>query len=649
MLILLLLIVCSSVNASGLLSPDEEECDTLHGSLYLKFNLDIKKRNILMMLVPRLYAIYDGSRFYVGESYGKYDYVKSRHEFRFNEQLRIGTIKYRSTVFPNLIDYVAPHLYNETLFNDNILSPFHKKNRRFYKYDTFVQGDLAYLGFRPRVRNSNLTSGNAILDVKTQKIKSAHLSGEFDLINYSVNVVMDTLFNTPQYCSLDSRFKMLGNDINTKLFARYNNTAELPSDLTDSNNPELMKRARVDSLTQREKAAYDSVYTKTDSTEADGQQQSRFKHTMNNIGDALYKYLIRRPSIGDNSRELSMSPVLDPFALGYSGHTGVSYRIKLWAWLTFNDNQDISLAPRIGYNFRQNQVYINAPLRYTFNRKRDGWLELYVSNGNHISNGILLEKIKNVGHRDTIDWEKMDIDYFRDFQTSLQSNIPIGRHFHIGLGAVYHRRSAVNSGKLNELGERTLYHSFAPSFTFMYTPSSYVSYTFNYERGIPHLLGGDSRYERMEFDSQFAVRYNRLTSLNIRFGTGLYTNMDSNNFVDYDMFSENYLPDAWDDDWTGRFFLLNSDLYNASKYYIRSNVSYESPILATAYIPFLGYFIEKERVYISNLLLHKTSPYTEMGYAFTTRYFSLGIFTSFFGKKFQEIGTKINIELFNRW
>lgn len=648
----MLLLLCSNgINASGLNGPDETERDTLHGSLYLKFNLDIKRRNILMMLVPRLYAIYDGSRFYVGESYGQYDYYPPKQEFRFNEKLRIGTIKYQSTVFPNLIDYITPHLYEETLFNENVLSPFNKKNRRFYRYDTFLQGNIAFLTFRPRVRNSTLTSGNAIIDYSTQKVMHAHFSGEFDHIRYSVNVVMDTIKNIPQHCQLHSRFKLLGNDIETSLLARYNNTADIPSSITSSNNPELMKRARVDSLTQREKAAYDSVYCTPDTSSQTASEgsSSRFRNTMNNVGNALYKYLIRRPSIGNSSSELSMSPVLDPFAIGYSGHTGISYRIKLWAWLTFNDNQDISLAPRIGYNFRQDQIYINAPLRYTFNRKRDGWLELYVSNGNHISNGILLDKIKNVGHRDTLDWDKLDIDYFRDFQTSLQSNIPIGRHFHIGLGAVYHRRSAVNPGKLSELGERTLYHSFAPSFTFMYTPSSYVSYTFNYERGIPHLLAGDSRYERMEFDSQFAVRYNRLTSLNIRFGTGLYTNMDSNNFVDYDMFAENYLPDAWDDDWTGRFFLLNSDLYNASKYYIRSNVSYESPILAAAYIPFLGYFVEKERVYISNLLLHKTSPYTEMGYAFSTRYFSFGIFTSFFGRKFREVGTKIDIELFNRW
>lgn len=645
------MIVCCSAGASGYPHPDEVTADSLHGNLYLKFNLDIRRRNILMMFVPRLYDIYDGSRFYVGESYGSYVCMPKGHDFRYDERLRISTIRNRRNVLPMVFDYVETEFDEETLFNGKILSPFHERNKRFYKYHTYVMNGKRYLSFRPRVRNSVLVSGSAVMGHNSQEIMNVYLHGEHDHMGYDVNVMMDTLKKMPIRCDLRSTFKFLGNDIETRLMLRYGKKADQPtivSDIADSNDPQLMQLVRVGTLTEREQTAYDSVYRKVETVEG-VEDQKGWRHTTDDVGKVMYKYFIRRPSITKGNRELSMTPVLDPFAIGYSKHTGVSYRVNLQAYLSINDNKDLNLSPRIGYNFRQHQLYFNAPLRYTFNRQSDGWLELYVSNGNRISNGILLEKIKNVNRRDTIDWNSLDIDYFRDFQTSLRSNIPLTRHTHLGVGAVFHRRSAVNKSKLIEIGERAMYHSFAPSLTFTYAPSRLVSYKLNYERGIPRILNCDSRYERMEFDSQFTIRYNPLTNLNMRFGAGLYTNMASNDFVDYGMFAENYLPDTWNDDWTGRFFLLSSDLYNASKYYIRSNVSYETPLLLTAYIPFAGYYIEKERMYISTLQLHKTSPYTEMGYAFTTRFFSFGVFAGFFGRRFQEFGTKINVELFNRW
>lgn len=649
--LVILFVFCNiGTKASETKITDEFANDTLKGNLYLKFNLDIKRRNVLLMLVPRLYAISDGARYYVGETYGDYDYNKRKHEFDYHEKLRIGTIKNQSTVFPNLLDYIYPHVYDETLFNEYILSPFHPSNKRFYKYTSMPLGDMEYVRFRPRVRNSTLTSGTALINTKTKKIIDASFSGEFDLIDYGVNVVMDTVKNMPEKCYLHSRFKLLGNNVTTTLFARYNCDTQLPTNIPDSNSPELMAKVRKDSLTTKELEAYNIEYPKREVKDTIVEEK-RKKNIFEKVGDVLYDYLIRKPSYGKNGTELSMTPILDPLALGYSGHTGLSYRMKFWGyWKIKNDrNNYITLEPYVGYSFKQKQLYVNVPLRYTFNLKRDGWAELYVSNGNHISNSLLTEKIKNVGRRDTLDFDALNLEYFRNYEMSLKSNIPIGRFFHVGLAAVYHRRAAINMYKMKELGEKTTYHSFAPSFTFKYTPSSYVSYVFNYERSIPHLLGCDSKYERMELDAQFAVRYNALTSLNLHLGGGMYTDMESNDFVDYTNFAENYLPDAWDNDWTGHFFLLNSDYYNASKYYIRANLSYESPIVLCAHIPYVGYYLEKERIYISNVLMQKTRPYTELGYAFTTRYASFGVFTSFFGTHFQEIGTKIELELFSRW
>jgi hypothetical protein len=119
--------------------------------------------------------------------------------------------------------------------------------------------------------------------------------------------------------------------------------------------------------------------------------------------------------------------------------------------------------------------------------------------------------------------------------------------------------------------------------------------------------------------------------------------------MDFSNFRDNNLPGGWDDDWTGNFQLLSSKLYNESMYYLRGNVSYESPLLAASMVPVVGRFVERERVYLSSLLIDKHRPYTEIGYGFTTRLVSLAFFSSFSGFEYQESGIKFAFELFRRW
>ena len=88
---------------------------------------------------------------------------------------------------------------------------------------------------------------------------------------------------------------------------------------------------------------------------------------------------------------------------------------------------------------------------------------------------------------------------------------------------------------------------------------------------------------------------------------------------------------------------------NQSDYYIRGHISFESPLLALAWIPGVGRLFEMERVYLSTLSIDHTRPYFELGYGFTNRYFSTGIFASFLNTKFQRIGCRFTIELFRRW
>jgi hypothetical protein len=170
----------------------------------------------------------------------------------------------------------------------------------------------------------------------------------------------------------------------------------------------------------------------------------------------------------------------------------------------------------------------------------------------------------------------------------------------------------------------------------------------DYERG---LKGNDVNmtYERWEMDASLKHKMRRMQTLNMRLGGGLYTRKDKNYFMDFTNFRDENLPEGWDDDWSGNFQLLRSRLYNASNYYVRGNVSFESPLLAASMVPVLGRYVERERIYLSSLSIAHTRLYSELGYGFTCRFASVAFFASFLNTEFQESGCKFTFELFRRW
>ena len=66
-------------------------------------------------------------------------------------------------------------------------------------------------------------------------------------------------------------------------------------------------------------------------------------------------------------------------------------------------------------------------------------------------------------------------------------------------------------------------------------------------------------------------------------------------------------------------------------------------------MPLLGRYVERERFYLSTLSIDNTRLYSELGYSFTCRVFSMGIFGSFLNTTYQDIGCKFTFELFRKW
>lgn len=618
--------------------------------VYIKSDINTLKRNATLMIVPSMYSVSRGNRSYVGEALGVLKFKKFTN-FTFEESATISTVPHSRRILPHLIYYIVPNLYGECLFRNNILSPFNRENRSMYKYIvTSSNFGRVIVHFRPRHANTQLVWGYAMLDTQTGRIIRTSIKGEFDMIKFDVRVDMgheDRMSIFPRKSNVSAVFSLMGNKISSQLSAIFDDNIALPDSI--KNLRELMDSLRPRPITQHEEETYLAHFgNPTDSVVRDSLKKKKSKF-YDVAWDVIGDYLIGSMSAKNERGSIKMSPLVNPLYLSYSKRKGLSYKMKIGARYRFSDNVNLSLNPQIGYNFKIKKIFVNAPLRFTFDKSHDGWVELSLQNGNVITNSEVLKKIKGE-NRDTINFSSLQLDYFKDYSVNLKSNFDFSRRFGISLGASYHSREALNKEAMWQSGNPSIYRSFAPSISFTLIPFKHGPvFTANYERSFTRVMRSNTEYERVELDAVYNKKLHRLRQYNIRVGGGFYTNKSSQYFVDFENFHENYLPGGWDDDWTGDFQLLNSEWYNASRYYFRTNLSYESPMMILSWLPWLGNFVETERFYYSYLEIESTRPYSEIGYAFSTRFVSVGLFASFLTGHFNEIGTKFTFELFRKW
>lgn len=242
----------------------------------------------------------------------------------------------------------------------------------------------------------------------------------------------------------------------------------------------------------------------------------------NSFGD----YVINRTKGNFGTKDqgaFRISPILNPLYLSYSGRRGVTYKLKLNGSYKFSLNRDISIEFKAGYSFKQNQFYFNIPIRFNFNKRRNGYIGLDIGNGNRITNSSIVDQIKHES-LDSIDWDKLELDYFKDFYVKFMVNYDLSNKWSVKPGMIYHRRSAVNEAGFVAANRPTTYYSFAPSLEIQFRPSGWSGpiITADYERGV-RIGSADMDYERFEFDVSWKKNFYSLRSMSLRLGSGFYT------------------------------------------------------------------------------------------------------------------------------
>ena len=652
-------------------------------NVYTKHIYQTHRRNLTLWAIPDMYKMADGERLLVSEQYGRFTF-RTVGDYTNKQQVYNTTIRRNRHLMPVLVKFMTPDLYGTTLYEDHMLSPFCRENKMYYHYSTVpLSNHQMRLYFRPRiVPNTQLVTGRATVDCITGRIDQAEMEGEFDMIHFQTLTMQgeDGLRALlPKYSITDIVFKFAGNNISSHFEAVFDCPVTLPDTVDVEDDRALMDSVRPISLTEEEISIFEDwarnhgllteaedsieeeeevdtlsisatlVGKKKVDEEGEEEEHKESHNYLKEIGwDLIGENLFNSHTLRTKHARFDMSSIIDPQYISYSRSKGLAYKMKFYACYDFDDNTWITLRPQIGYNFKLNEIYYSIPLRFIYDPKKDAGIDATYGKDNRIGNSSVLDEIKEE-HGDIEGLDDQDLDLFDDYYMSLYYHIKPKNWWSVRSGVMVHQRRAINPEAMEQYGKFSKYYSVAPSVTLRLNPWENAPYlTINYERGIK-LKNNYINYERWEADASYKYRMRRTEQINVRVGAGLYTAKSNNYFLDFANFRANNLPDGWDDDWSGDFQLLSSRLYNESSYYIRGHLSYEAPLLGAFLTPYAGRLVERERIYLSTLSIDHTRQYSELGYGFSCRFVSIGVFASFLNTQYQDMGVKFTFELFRRW
>lgn len=648
-----------SYPAQTRLAYNVSDNDTVTTNVYTKYRIQVLRRNVTMLTVPNMFHIAHGQqRDFFGEMYSTVKLTKHSNADSFRH-VHVSTIRHRRSTLSVARHYSAPRVYGVTMVDDHLLSPFHEGNRSYYKYTTNDADSMtAIVGFRPKLENTQLVKGEATVEKATGRLICTTMEGEFDMMKFVLNVEMgkegkETL--RPEICDADVLMLFLGNKIKADFTTVCNLPDTLPMTIANVDSLPLMEQLRPIPLNE------DEVYpvaepADTLAAEVEPEKEdSRIKDAADAVWDAIQDNMLSRISadFGDaDKHQFRIGPIFNPLYFDYSKSRGFIYRLHTDFQYRLGPNSRLLWELEGGYAFKQRRVYFDMPLTWHFNQRNNGFVRISWANGNDISSSDVLDRVKQFHRNDTIDFDAMHLDYFRNMSLKLTVGYALSSHVNAQLGISYYRRSAVNPLVMSQMGEPTVYKTFAPTLEVTWRPMGERGpvFTAAYEHAIPHVMSGDVRYARWEFDGAYVLPLPCTRSLSLRAGAGFYASKGTERyFLDYAYFRRNNIPGGWRDKYTGEFELLHSDWYNASDYYVRSNATYESPMLILNRLPWVGSLVERERIYLSALAVRNYSPFVEFGYGLTNRLCSVTTFFGFSPHGYEGFGFRFGFELFSDW
>ena len=200
-----------------------------------------------------------------------------------------------------------------------------------------------------------------------------------------------------------------------------------------------------------------------------------------------------------NQGYLRINPLLNPLYMGYDNHRGFIYKFDIRLKYAFTSNSEISTRFNAGYSFKRKQLHFKLPVMFYYNKKRNGFIQAEVGNGNWIKNGHAqnaAEEAYNATHEDTLSVKYPKMIYFKDSYFRLVNNNDISQNWGVQFGIILHRRNAVEKYAYQLAGMPDHYTSAAPTIQLQWRPTGWngMFLTLDYERSFEHFLGANIAY-----------------------------------------------------------------------------------------------------------------------------------------------------------
>lgn len=669
-----------------------------HADLYVRGNLNVYRRNLLLKIVPSMFRFYKGVKDYIIESESEMHYT-APDIYDVEVKALTGTFRRNTSDLGSVMKFFNANFYASDILPDKLISPFHKSGHRYYYYilDSILgtaHQPVYKVLIVPRYKSHQLVNGYVMVRDKSWTIVRGHINGRVDQITFDAKIEMGeegSAIYLPKKIDINVLFQFVGN----KIGAHYLATFDYKDIKLAGSKPMVEKQGHKYDLTEYYTHSIDAEETNVDIAHMDSirpyplddyekqlyaDYQQRVKDEEQKDTVSKNKNLTFWGEVGDllisnytyNFNEMTtikFYPLINPVQFRYSHSNGVSYIQRLKFNQIFPRERSLSISPRVGYYFKDKQFYWRLNGEFVFWPERMGALVLNIGSGNRIYSSEVLDKMENLPDSLLNSLDKMELDYFKDYYVLLNNRVEILNGLVLEIGVSYHRRKLVNKTNLYnpEIQEylsgdlRDTYSSFAPRMKIEWTPcqyyymnghrkvylySEYPTFSVDWERGIKGIFGTTGKYERLELDIHQKFHWGGIRYLSYRIGCGAFTDQEDMYFVDFANLTRNNLPDDWNDDIGGTFQELDSRWYNSINKYFRGHIVYETPFLLFRHLRKYVNLIESERLYGGILFASYLNPYIEVGYGIGTHIFDCGIFAGFARGSFESVGFKFAFELF---
>ena len=669
-----------------------------HSEMYMRHRLYTKRRGPWVRYVPDLLPLERGVNSYLSEAQVK---VQSQGPVKKDYKLTAFTSSAKEMTGSRMVQFAGFHfcLAAPQLLEEQILNPLHRRNRPYYRYRLVYYGQAygrrtAHIRITPRFKNAQLVKGYVDLDVLSGEVRHFDFTFTYKLRKMQVKGRPGERYPyslLPERVTVVSRFSMLGNKVDELCNLTVNNRFAAPDTVPRSPVPLTGLKAREERLDATAQcllridtskvvtsiAHFDSIrptaltlHEKSIRDEGKGDSSAHRRHRL--LGPRTEQFLLSSHRFNlreDGNTTLRLPPMFTPSMVAWSKNRGVSLqaRVRLEARMPKAEGY-FSLAPRVGYTFKQKQVYWQVPLSIDCLPSLNGNVALEAGGGQHVYSNKQANELRRILEEAEVYDSLVHIinrynfhDY-RDFYVKSHFSFSPLSGLRFRLGGVYHSRSLIEWSDVASLsGLHRRLSSVGPHLEVQFTPeqyyyregrrrfplySRYPTLLFSYERGLP-VHRAATGYERIETGAYFRLPLYAMRSLFFRLGGGLYTHRSPNCFLDYDYFRFNYMPENWVDEMSGDFHLLSSRWYNESNFYLHAMTSYESPMLLFARVPLISPTILRERIYLNLLKVRTLGFYAEAGYGISTHIFDLGFFTGMAHDATFDFGFKFAVRLFD--